>query len=534
MRLEQHNLRIPVLDALQHAINVGPMAIDDENSHADRVSEQRQFGRHSGRCKPQGQRRRRCHRRQPDVTAQDQHDDEDAEKHDQQLGRQYQQRADQRRRAFATAEAMINRPYVADHGSGRAGHGKPLARYSGIDADAGYVERWHDTGGHDTFADINDDDTECEQETLGAQRVRAPCITAAHLPNIDAALEVTDQHRTHKGSEQIAKKELDTEFEHAAGFARKTRRIVASAISLDRPRMSVPIPLIINPSARRGRAGLRADQIRDLFQQRGVATDLILSREPGDIAAASRRLAAAGATRIIVGGGDGSVHEAINGILESGQPTALGLVPSGSGNDFAKACGIDPYWQNATLSLADRIASNVEPRRADAGRCNNRYFANGVGIGFDAIVTRYSASVRLPLGNFVYVVGLARALLKGIVTPELTVKAGGFRYAGRATLANIANGPWLGGQFRIAPGADNADGILDLVLAEPVTRLRVVELLPLLKAGTHLDEPEVRHARVTSVIVECAEAITSHLDGEVQPPASRFEIDVLPGALRLL
>ena len=298
--------------------------------------------------------------------------------------------------------------------------------------------------------------------------------------------------------------------------------------------MSVAIPLIVNPSACRGRAGRRADQMRELFRQQGVETDLILSREPGDIARTTGQLTAAGASRIIVAGGDGSVHEAVNGILRAGGAAAFGLVPTGSGNDFAKACGIDPNWQDAALTLANRIASNVEPRPVDAGRCNGKYFANGVGIGFDAVVTRYAAQVRLPLGNLVYVVGLARALVSGIVTPEVTVREESFHYQGRATLANVANGPWLGGQFRIAPDASNADGMLDLVLAEPVTRLRVVDLLPLLKAGTHLDEPEVRHARVRRVTIECAEAIPSHLDGEVQPLAARFEIDVLPGALRLL
>ncbi len=298
--------------------------------------------------------------------------------------------------------------------------------------------------------------------------------------------------------------------------------------------MSLAVPLIINPSARRGRSGHRADQIRELFRARGVETELVLSRAPGEIARIAERLAAEGATRIVVGGGDGSVHEAVNGILESGKPAALGLVPTGSGNDFAKACGIDPDWQDAALALADRIAAHVEPRPCDVGRCNGKYFANGVGIGFDAVVTRYSTDVRLPLGKLVYVVGLLRALVGGVVTPALTIRGNGFHYTGRATLANIANGPWLGGQFRIAPAADNSDGMLDLVLAEPVTRLRVLELLPLLKAGTHVDEPEVRHARVSHVTVECGEAIPSHLDGEVQPLAARFEIDVLPGALRLL
>jgi YegS/Rv2252/BmrU family lipid kinase len=298
--------------------------------------------------------------------------------------------------------------------------------------------------------------------------------------------------------------------------------------------MITPTPLILNPSARRGRAGRRAQAIRDACSSCGIETEIHVSKAAGDIAAIAEGLALAGATRIIVAGGDGSVNEALNGIMASGRTVALGLVPTGTGNDFAKACGIDPDWQRAAVALADRMAANVEPAAVDAGRCNEKYFCNGVGIGFDAVVTRYASKVRLPIGDLVYVAGLIRALAKGVVTPELEVAADSFRYVGRATLANIANGPWLGGQFNIAPSANNTDGLLDLVLAEPVSRLRAASLVSPLQRGEHLDEPEVQHARVRTVTVTSKEPIPSHLDGEVQPSTERFEIEVLPGALRLL
>lgn len=298
--------------------------------------------------------------------------------------------------------------------------------------------------------------------------------------------------------------------------------------------MPASIPLIVNPSARRGRAGRRARRIVELFDAQGVATELVQSAGPGDIAGLVETLARQGASRIVVAGGDGTVHEAVNGAMRSASDVALGLVPCGSGNDFAKACGIDPDWQVASARLAERIASHVEPARIDVGRCNDAWFANGVGIGFDAVVSRHADGIRLPLGSLVYMVGLLRALAAGVVTPALSIDGDGFAYEGRATLVNIASGPWVGGQFRIAPDAKNDDGTFDLVLAEPLTRRRVVTIVGPLKRGEHLAEPEVRHARVARVVVESESPIPSHLDGEVQPLATRFEIECLPGALGLL
>lgn len=298
--------------------------------------------------------------------------------------------------------------------------------------------------------------------------------------------------------------------------------------------MSTVIPLIVNPSARRGRAGRRARRIRELFAENGVATRLQQSRGPGDVADLVESLARDGAPRIIVAGGDGTIHEAVNGVMRSASTVALGLVPAGSGNDFAKACGIDPDWQTAASRLAERIAGDVDPTRVDLGRCNDVYFANGVGIGFDAVVSHHADGIRLPLGSLVYMAGLLRALAAGVVTPVLSIEADGFTYTGRATLVNVASGPWVGGQFRIAPDAKNDDGIFDLVLAEPLTRRRIITLVGPLKNGTHLGEQEIRHAHVTRVVVESEAPIPSHIDGEVQPPAQRFDIECLPGALRLL
>ena len=297
---------------------------------------------------------------------------------------------------------------------------------------------------------------------------------------------------------------------------------------------SQTIHLFLNPIAGRGSAGRRRGRILELLQQAGLDVDLHLSQHAGDLEAQVLETLQAGAERLIVAGGDGSIHEAVNGIFRSGIKAGLGVIPTGTGNDFAKACAIPLNWEHATSLLADRIAANENPRKIDVGQFNDRFFANGAGVGFDAKVTRVAQSIRIPMGDLVYLVAIFRTMLGGIVTPTLKITADDFQWEAPVTLAAISNGPWIGGMFHIAPMANNADGTLELLIAKPVTRRRICSLLPKLINGTHVRENDILHRPVTSLQIRCDEAIPSHLDGEVQPLQSEFEIRVLPGALNLL
>jgi diacylglycerol kinase (ATP) len=235
-----------------------------------------------------------------------------------------------------------------------------------------------------------------------------------------------------------------------------------------------------------------------------------------------------------VAGGDGSVYEALNGILAAENPASLGVVPTGTGNDFAKACDIPLNWEHAARLLADRLSSGQHAKVIDVGKMNDRYFANGAGIGFDATVNSLARSYRMPIGDLVYLLALFRAMLNGIATPDLRIAAGDFSWTGPATLVSISNGPWVGGMFHIAPMARNSDGRLELMIAEPVTRRRILRLLPKLMSGQHMGEPEIHHIGMTQMTVTAAEPLPSHLDGEVQPLHQQFDISLLPSALRLL
>ena len=300
------------------------------------------------------------------------------------------------------------------------------------------------------------------------------------------------------------------------------------------PLTSSPVPLIFNPTAGRGHAGRHAAAVSASLSANGVSNTPVATSGVGDLERIVTEKAAEGHRQVIVVGGDGSIHEAVNGILPAHSDVEIGIIPMGTGNDFAKASSIPLHWPHATSLLADRMSSGAPARPVDAGRCNGRYFANGAGIGFDAKVSAIARDIRLPIGDLVYLIAVFRAMRDGIVTPKLTMTFGDEIVEGPLTLANFSNGPWIGGMFNIAPQAYNDDGQLDLVYADAVTRRRVLALLPKILRGRHLSEPDVHTSPLKKCEVVADAPVISHLDGEIQPLQTRFSIEISAGALQLL
>lgn len=294
------------------------------------------------------------------------------------------------------------------------------------------------------------------------------------------------------------------------------------------------IPLFFNPTAARGRAKSRLPTIEKLLRDNSVEPDTHCSTSMGDLEQQIRAAVDSGVERLIVAGGDGSVHEAVNGIMRADKDAALGVIPIGTGNDFAKAANIPLDWQAATRLLADRITSNSAIRRIDVGRMNDRYFGNGVGIGFDAKVSRIAADLSWPIGDLIYLVAVFRAMADGIITPHMKIVADDYTWDGPLTLANISNGPWVGGMFHIAPMADHADGILDLLIVAPVSGPRILRLLPKLMQGSHMSEPEISRVGVRKLQITVSAPVPSHMDGEIMPLGTSFDIEILPGVLALI
>lgn len=294
------------------------------------------------------------------------------------------------------------------------------------------------------------------------------------------------------------------------------------------------IPMLYNPAARHGSAARRIGAVQQGFAERGIDVRLIASNAAGDIEARARELSESGTRRLLLAGGDGSLHEAVNGVLASSTPAAIGLIPLGTGNDFAKANHIPAVPDAAVDALASRLAANTSPREVDVGRCNTRFFANGAGIGFDAKISRIASDMKLPIGILVYPLAVIRGLIDGVLTPRMTLRFDGQVVDAQLTLASFSIGQWVGGMFHIAPMAKTDDGYLDLVHVDALRRREIVRLVPKLLQGTHLEDARVHHALIQECRIQADAEVPAHLDGENQPLQRSFEISILPGALRLL
>jgi diacylglycerol kinase (ATP) len=295
------------------------------------------------------------------------------------------------------------------------------------------------------------------------------------------------------------------------------------------PTTSAEPPLVIlNPAGNRGRcARLRAPLERALAGGRG---ELALTDAPG----AAEKLAAEAASRgraIIAVGGDGTLSEVAGGILASGRQVPLGVVPAGSGNDYA--CETLKLPRDPLKALD--IALHGAPTPMDAGKVNDRYFINSLGVGIDAnIAARAERLKRVPLlrGRALYqVASVYEVLFRYSKCPQLRVSLDGAAQEERAyALAAVTIGPNYGGGFRINQGADPTDGLFDVCLIVKPRQMRALRLLPMVKQGRHSGQPEVRHLRVRSLVLEASQPIYAHCDGEVFM-AQRCEAHILPGAL---
>jgi len=292
--------------------------------------------------------------------------------------------------------------------------------------------------------------------------------------------------------------------------------------------------VILNPTAGRGVAGRAWPTVRAVLQGVGARVELAETARHGHAEALAEAAARAGWAAVVAMGGDGTVHEVVNGLLRaSGGDTtaaALGIVPVGSGNDFSLLAGIprDP------AEAARRIVSGAE-RRVDVGRVGGRWFVNGVGVGLDARVAVEANRNRRLRGIGIYLWALAR-VLKSFRAPVMRVEIDGSEVIERPlTLATVGNGGRHGGGFWICPAAKIDDGLLDVCVCDELSTLRILRFLPKVLRGTHTGESCVHMRTARRVRITSDTPLPLHADGEILSEAAReLVIEIAPGRLRLL
>lgn len=286
------------------------------------------------------------------------------------------------------------------------------------------------------------------------------------------------------------------------------------------------IQLIINPRAGRGGGARTGPDIARYLSQHGFDCEARITNDRGHATELAAAAAKEGADCVAIAGGDGSIHEAVNGLMQAGGKTPLAVMPVGTGNDFAKMLHSKDW-----MEVCDKLAAG-HTRQVDIGLCNGIHFANGIGAGFDAKVARIANGIRGLRGNAVYCVALLRTLVFHHDNPEIGITTDTDVFTQRMTMMAAANGRVYGGSFRITPEASIDDGLLDVVFAEDFSRGQILKLVPRVLRGSHLDLPGVHFLRTRKLTIESDSALPVHADGEMLTGDTRkLVITLLPGAL---
>jgi YegS/Rv2252/BmrU family lipid kinase len=296
--------------------------------------------------------------------------------------------------------------------------------------------------------------------------------------------------------------------------------------------------VIVNPASGGGRAARSWPVLAAGLRGLGVEFSAAATSAPGHATALAREAVARGVRRLLAVGGDGTLHEVVNGLLrEDGSVTRDVLVaaaPSGSGNDWARTqrAPADPARLAAAMAAgrSRRVDLGLATCRAPDGALRTVAFHNAAGAGLDAAVVRATSS-RGPRA-IAYAVALARALAR-FRAPRFTIAAAGDRRVARCLTAIAAIGPDCGGGMRLAPGAKPDDGALDLVTVADLPLLRALALAPGLWSGKAAADPAFRHVRCPHARIESEPDCDVEADGQLIG-RTPLEVGIVPGAIHAL
>ena len=290
--------------------------------------------------------------------------------------------------------------------------------------------------------------------------------------------------------------------------------------------------LLVNPVAGHGRARHLAAAAQDALAGAFGEVRVVESPAPGAAVQIVQDSVGQGVERVMVLGGDGTVHEAANGLLRGPRANRppLGVIPAGTGNDFAKLCG------TARLSPGGAVQclARGSVRHLDVGQGWGEFFLNSIGIGFDAEVADRLTRLKHGRGLPAYLVTTLRTLASR-ATFEVRVEADTHSFEDCLLLLEIGNGPVVGGGFRITPGAQPDDGLLDICAIQDMPLPLLLLRLPLVMLGRHLHLPQVRHFRTSRLrVVSPSGALRAQFDGEIRTSHEPLDVQVVPSALPVL
>jgi diacylglycerol kinase family enzyme len=289
--------------------------------------------------------------------------------------------------------------------------------------------------------------------------------------------------------------------------------------------------VIFNPSAGRGRAGRRLARLRRLL---GAKADYQPTQGPGHAQELAFQAARSGVAVVAAAGGDGTVHEVANGILRAGRPeVALAVIPVGSANDYAYSLDQPGCWREGKTGERGPRPVDVGWVRSASGR--ERYFVNGLGLGFNGAVTLESRRISRLQGVALYGCAVLRALWYRYDSPPMAITLDGQTRQGPTLALTVAIGR-REGNFLMAPEAQLDDGLFDILLAGPLSRWELLRCFPGMVSGKlPKNHPALWTGRCQQLTLSSEKPLAVHTDGELfcvpEDQVRNLEIGILPKRL---
>jgi len=300
--------------------------------------------------------------------------------------------------------------------------------------------------------------------------------------------------------------------------------------------------VIVNPTSGRGLGGKSISQIESSLRDYGLDFTLVKTERVWHAAELAEGAARDGYDVIVCASGDGTVNEAINGIMSARKAghtkSAFTVLGIGTGNDFAGGTGIPTNLNDGLKALKENKRKMIDIGIVKGGDYpEGRYFGNGIGVGFDAAVGNEAIKVRWTRGLPAYLIGVIKtvflyynpAQVEIILDDQETIKQ-------VSLMISVMNGRRMGGGFQMAPESLPDDGLFDLCIAETASKGRILGLIPHFIRGTQAAQPEVKMRRASKVSIKSLDmTFPAHADGEfICLNGSHLTLELLPKELEII
>ena len=294
---------------------------------------------------------------------------------------------------------------------------------------------------------------------------------------------------------------------------------------------------LVNPAAANGSTGRRWPELARRAAALGLQGETLVSERPGHLAELAAEAAAAGATAIVVVGGDGTVHEVVDGLARAGASdrVELGLIPFGTGRDFARSLRIPRRLDDALEVVRGGRVRTVDIGRATYASDNGEavaHFANFAGAGISGAIADRANRTTKAFGGRLSFIWATLAVFTRWQPTEMTVEIDGERRQVLLLEALAMNGDYTAGGMWVAPEASLEDGTFDVVLIGDFSKAEFTTTFPKIYRGTHVSHAKVEILRARELRVDAPSPLPIVLDGE-QPGTTPVRFEVVPGALRV-